>query len=39
MKRFGTLDEVARSTVFLLSDHAGYITGENLLVDGGLMFA
>lgn len=39
MKRFGTAEEVARTTAFLLSDHAGYITGENLLVDGGLMYA
>ncbi|MCU1613528.1 MAG: fabG18 [Frankiales bacterium] len=39
MKRFGSAEEVARTTAFLLSDHAGYITGENLLVDGGLMYA
>jgi len=34
--RFGTPEEVARAVSFLLSDGAGYITGEYLSVDGGL---
>jgi NAD(P)-dependent dehydrogenase (short-subunit alcohol dehydrogenase family) len=35
--RFGTVAEIAATTAFLLSDEAGYITGQNLLVDGGLV--
>lgn len=34
--RQGTAWEVARAVVFLLSDDASYITGETLMVDGGL---
>jgi NAD(P)-dependent dehydrogenase (short-subunit alcohol dehydrogenase family) len=33
--RFGTPWEVASAVVFLLSDEAGYITGMDILVDGG----
>ena len=36
MKRIGTVEEIARTVAFLLSDDAGYITGQNLRVDGGL---
>ena len=36
MHRAATLDEIARTSAFLLSDDAGYITGQNLRVDGGL---
>ena len=36
MSRRGTLSEVAKTVSFLLSDDAGYITGQNLLVDGGV---
>ena len=37
MRRYGTTDEIAATISFLLSDGAGYITGQNLRVDGGLM--
>jgi 3-oxoacyl-[acyl-carrier protein] reductase len=36
LKRFGSGREVAEATAFLLSDGAGYITGEVLKVNGGL---
>lgn len=39
MQRYGTSDEIAGTIAFLLSDAAGYITGQSLRVDGGLMRA
>lgn len=36
LRRFGTAQEVADLTSFLLSDKAGYITGQILQVDGGV---
>lgn len=36
MKRLGTIDEVAKSVAYLLSDDSSYTTGTNLVVDGGL---
>ncbi|MEI8129613.1 MAG: SDR family oxidoreductase [bacterium] len=35
MKRMGQAEEIAPAVVFLLSEEASYITGHNLLVDGG----
>jgi 3-oxoacyl-[acyl-carrier protein] reductase len=34
-KRLGTPEELGAACAFLCSTHAGYITGQNLLVDGG----
>jgi 3-oxoacyl-[acyl-carrier protein] reductase len=36
MGRFGKPEEVAEAVAFLLSDHASYITGETLKVNGGM---
>ena len=35
MGRVGLPEEVANAAVFLLSEKAGFITGQNLVVDGG----
>jgi NAD(P)-dependent dehydrogenase (short-subunit alcohol dehydrogenase family) len=34
--RLGATEDVADAVLFLLSDHAGYISGTELLVDGGV---
>lgn len=36
MKRYGTSEEIAATVAFLASEGAGYITGQNIRVDGGL---
>jgi NAD(P)-dependent dehydrogenase (short-subunit alcohol dehydrogenase family) len=36
MRRIGTTVEIARTAAFLLSDDAGYVTGQNIRVDGGI---
>ena len=33
--RFGTVEEFGAACAFLCSTHAGFITGQNLLIDGG----
>ena len=35
LRRFGTAEEVAKVAVFLASDAAAYVTGQQLAVDGG----
>ena len=34
--RVGTPEDVARAAVFLCSEDAGFITGQNLVIDGGM---
>jgi 3-oxoacyl-[acyl-carrier protein] reductase len=36
VKRFGTVDDVAKAVAFLSADESGYITGQVLCVDGGM---
>lgn len=36
MGRYGTVEEIAKTVRFLLSTEAGYVTGQNIRVDGGL---
>jgi 3-oxoacyl-[acyl-carrier protein] reductase len=35
-RRFGSADEFGATCAFLCSSHAGYITGQNILMDGGV---
>jgi NAD(P)-dependent dehydrogenase (short-subunit alcohol dehydrogenase family) len=35
LKRFGTPEDVAYGTIYLLSDASGWVTGINLTIDGG----
>ena len=37
MGRYGQAEEIASTIAFLLSDGAGYITGQSIRVDGGLI--
>jgi NAD(P)-dependent dehydrogenase (short-subunit alcohol dehydrogenase family) len=36
MARYATVEEIARTTAFLLSADSSYLTGQNIRVDGGL---
>ena len=35
LRRFANLEEIANAAVYMLSDYASYMTGENLVIDGG----
>jgi NAD(P)-dependent dehydrogenase (short-subunit alcohol dehydrogenase family) len=37
LQRYGSVEEIAKTVAFLLSRDAGYITGQNIMVDGGLV--
>jgi 3-oxoacyl-[acyl-carrier protein] reductase len=37
LKRGGTAEDVANAVAFLVSDDASYITGQVLMVDGGML--
>ena len=36
MGRYGRVDEISKTAAFLVSDDAGYITGQSIRVDGGI---
>ena len=36
LKRVGKPEEIAAAVLFLVSDQASFVTGTNLIVDGGL---
>ena len=36
VRKYGTVEDVAKAVAFLASDEAGYITGQVLCVDGGM---
>ena len=38
-ERTGTSDEIAEAGAFLLGEHAKFITGTDLLIDGGVIAA
>jgi 3-oxoacyl-[acyl-carrier protein] reductase len=37
LERLGSPKDVAATVAFLASEHAGYITGQVLVVDGGMV--
>ncbi|MFA4843180.1 MAG: SDR family oxidoreductase, partial [Candidatus Omnitrophota bacterium] len=39
LNRFGTPEDIARVCLFLVSEEANYITGQTIVVDGGMVMA
>ena len=37
MRRAGSVDDIANAILFLASDEAAYITGQEIVVDGGYL--
>ncbi len=37
LRRLGTVDDILGSITFLLSDQAAFVTGAELVVDGGMV--
>lgn len=37
LKRFGQPKEIAKAAAFLASDDSSYMTGSDMLIDGGLI--
>jgi len=37
LKRFGSPDDVAKACLFLAGEESGYITGQTIVVDGGMV--
>ena len=37
MRRFATPEEIATPVVYLASDHGSYVTGESIVIDGGVL--
>lgn len=35
LRRFANLEEIANCAAYILSDYASYMTGENIVIDGG----
>lgn len=39
MKRFGTVEEIAKVAAFLIGDDSSFMTGQSVIVDGGITSA
>ena len=37
MRRVGSVDDIANAILFLASDEAAYVTGQEIVVDGGYL--